>query len=125
MHHLIAFDKIDGIAVPVQQAVEIGYRSQRNLGVILGLFGIKAGEGAAATGDLPFRLRDDYLSAAEYSSDRVLALPVALALPDAGAAAPLCPKCGIPMVERVSKRGPNAGQTFYGCSNYPRCKEMA
>ena len=30
----------------------------------------------------------------------------------------VCPKCGITMVLRESKRG-----KFYGCKNYPRCKE--
>jgi len=31
----------------------------------------------------------------------------------------MCPKCGIPMVIRKSRRG----NKFYGCSNYPRCLE--
>ncbi len=31
---------------------------------------------------------------------------------------PLCPKCGIPLVVRPGRRG-----NFYGCSNYPRCRE--
>lgn len=38
---------------------------------------------------------------------------------------PNCPKCGVPMVERVAKKGQNAGQKFFGCPNYPKCKEMA
>lgn len=33
----------------------------------------------------------------------------------------VCPKCGAHMVERVAKRGANAGKRFYGCSNYPSC----
>lgn len=33
----------------------------------------------------------------------------------------VCPKCGSNMVERVTKRGPNIGNKFYGCSNYPSC----
>lgn len=37
---------------------------------------------------------------------------------------PSCPKCGVPMVARVAKKGTNAGQSFYGCPNYPRCKEI-
>lgn len=37
---------------------------------------------------------------------------------------PVCPKCGISMVERVAKKGPNAGKTFFGCSNYPKCREF-
>ena len=37
---------------------------------------------------------------------------------------PLCPKCGIPMVLRTAKTGQNAGQQFYGCPNFPRCREI-
>jgi len=32
-----------------------------------------------------------------------------------------CPRCGGEIVERIAKRGPNAGQKFYGCSNFPKC----
>ncbi len=37
-------------------------------------------------------------------------------------AAPACPLCAAPMVRRVSKRGPSAGDYFFGCSTYPACK---
>jgi ssDNA-binding Zn-finger/Zn-ribbon topoisomerase 1 len=37
---------------------------------------------------------------------------------------PNCTKCGIPMVVRKAVRGSNAGKTFYGCTNYPQCKEV-
>ena len=40
------------------------------------------------------------------------------------AAAPLCPKCGVPMVLRTSGRGAHVGERFYGCTNYPRCKSI-
>jgi restriction system protein len=33
-----------------------------------------------------------------------------------------CPKCGSDLVERVSKRGENAGNTFMGCSSFPKCR---
>lgn len=36
-----------------------------------------------------------------------------------------CPKCGVPMVKRMAKKGQNAGKAFYGCPNFPRCKEIA
>ena len=36
--------------------------------------------------------------------------------------APTCPKCGALMVQRIAQRGRNAGNTFWGCPNYPRCK---
>lgn len=34
----------------------------------------------------------------------------------------VCPKCGNSLVVRTAKRGVNAGQQFYGCSNYPNCR---
>jgi very-short-patch-repair endonuclease len=37
---------------------------------------------------------------------------------------PLCPKCGIPMVLRTAAQGDHKGHQFYGCQNYPRCREM-
>ncbi|MEA3189229.1 MAG: hypothetical protein QOD99_3059 [Chthoniobacter sp.] len=40
------------------------------------------------------------------------------------ASTPLCPKCGIPMVLRTGQRGANQGKQFYGCQNYPRCREV-
>lgn len=34
----------------------------------------------------------------------------------------VCPLCSSAMVKRVAKRGPNAGEQFYGCSTYPVCR---
>jgi len=34
----------------------------------------------------------------------------------------LCPKCGAELVLRTAQRGPNPGQKFWGCSNFPRCR---
>ncbi|SDK12438.1 DUF2726 domain-containing protein [Natronincola ferrireducens] len=36
---------------------------------------------------------------------------------------PICPKCGIPMVKRTVSKGENKGKEFYGCPNFPRCRE--
>lgn len=33
----------------------------------------------------------------------------------------LCPECGSRMVPRVAKRGRHKGNSFYGCSKFPRC----
>lgn len=35
---------------------------------------------------------------------------------------PRCPKCGAPMVLRTAKRGRNAGKSFLGCRNFPKCR---
>lgn len=37
---------------------------------------------------------------------------------------PTCPKCGTPMVLRTAKKGDQKGQEFWGCKNYPRCREI-
>jgi restriction system protein len=49
------------------------------------------------------------------------ASPEAAATPKP-APTPRCPSCDKPMVERVAKRGPNPGERFWGCSDYPACK---
>jgi ATP-dependent helicase HepA len=34
----------------------------------------------------------------------------------------MCPLCGSPMVMQFASRGRNAGQAFWGCSQFPRCR---
>ena len=41
---------------------------------------------------------------------------------NAGTASPVCPKCGGELIERVATKGQYAGQKFWGCSNFPKCK---
>jgi len=33
-----------------------------------------------------------------------------------------CPKCGSTMKKRTAKKGPSAGNSFWGCSTFPACK---
>ena len=40
-----------------------------------------------------------------------------------GGSVPLCPKCGVEMVKRTATKGERSGQPFYGCKNYPKCRE--
>jgi hypothetical protein len=42
---------------------------------------------------------------------------------DAGSV-PVCDKCGVPMLLRTAARGDRAGNRFWGCVNYPRCREI-
>ncbi|PMH44641.1 hypothetical protein BCU68_12395 [Vibrio sp. 10N.286.49.B3] len=34
----------------------------------------------------------------------------------------VCPRCNASLVKRVAKSGPNKGNSFLGCANYPKCK---
>lgn len=52
------------------------------------------------------------------------AAPLATALPSGNATSPLCPSCGSPMALRTAKRGDNAGNAFWGCTTYPKCRGM-
>jgi hypothetical protein len=52
---------------------------------------------------------------------------VTAAGPDQGPAEsspPKCPTCGMAMVLRTAGRGPNAGKRFWGCSGFPKCREI-
>lgn len=44
------------------------------------------------------------------------------AVPEAAPQITTCPSCAASMVLRSAKRGNNAGKSFWGCTNYPRCK---
>jgi restriction system protein len=44
---------------------------------------------------------------------------------ESAAAAPSCPKCGARMIQRVARQGRNAGQAFWGCEAFPRCRAIA
>jgi hypothetical protein len=37
---------------------------------------------------------------------------------------PRCPKCGVDMVLRRANKGAHIGEEFYGCINYPKCREV-
>ena len=36
---------------------------------------------------------------------------------------PTCPKCQVEMVKRKALKGKHAGRDFWGCPNYPHCRE--
>jgi restriction system protein len=38
------------------------------------------------------------------------------------AARPSCPVCSSPMVRRVARRGSSAGDDFWGCQGFPKCR---
>lgn len=48
--------------------------------------------------------------------------PVAAAKSPQGA--PKCTACGADMVRRKASKGTNAGNEFWGCSNYPKCRQV-
>ena len=50
--------------------------------------------------------------------------PVLFETEDAKTESQACPKCGEPMVLRKAKSGTNAGQEFWGCSAFPKCRTV-
>jgi len=55
------------------------------------------------------------------SMKEIIANKEALQSPDSKS----CPKCGSVMVLRTSKKGPQAGNQFWGCSAFPKCRAIA
>lgn len=39
-------------------------------------------------------------------------------------AQPVSPNCGVPMLQRTASKGANRGKQFWGCPNYPKCREV-
>jgi restriction system protein len=35
---------------------------------------------------------------------------------------PTCPLCHSSMIKRIARKGTNAGNSFWGCSTYPKCR---
>jgi hypothetical protein len=66
-----------------------------------------------------------------YSGD-VLARMIQRALPPSGPSpqrlidhySPICPDCGITMVLRFYRAGTRAGKRYYGCLNFPKCRQI-
>ena len=54
-------------------------------------------------------------------SSSARAAPVAVEAP-AALKAISCPICSGAMVQRMAKRGDNAGKAFWGCTGYPSCR---
>lgn len=42
--------------------------------------------------------------------------------PESKLSPPNCPKCGEAMILRTAKKGTQAGQKFWGCSQFPKCR---
>lgn len=34
----------------------------------------------------------------------------------------ICARCGAELVLRIAKKGEHAGEQFYGCSRFPKCR---
>ena len=41
---------------------------------------------------------------------------------DGSDGSPACPRCGVGMVRRTARRGPNRGKQFWGCPKFPNCR---
>lgn len=108
--------------------------------VVRSLYGVMAARGAAggfvvttghftedarafAEGQNIQLIEGEQLLAMIQGAKAAAAKPAASATPaPKTASSPACPRCGSPMVRRVAKQGANAGQPFWGCTAYPKCR---
>ncbi|MFI8555006.1 NERD domain-containing protein [Psychrobacter sp. NPDC077938] len=63
----------------------------------------------------PFEVMEPELAASSSATDEVIDHTANLVQ------IPTCPKCNGEMIKRVAKKGLNQGQTFFGCSQFPKC----
>ena len=56
------------------------------------------------------------------AGESIAAMPDVPAAPEPAPEVGKCPKCGGNLILRTASRGANAGRSFYGCSNYPKCR---
>lgn len=61
---------------------------------------------------------------AQVEAKLAVAEPAETPQPSAESAVPACPKCSAPMARRQAKAGANAGQEFWGCSAFPKCRTI-
>lgn len=58
------------------------------------------------------------------ASDSLPELPDPPSNAPSPASVPICPDCGLEMVLRVATRGKHKGRKFYGCVDYPMCRQV-
>ncbi|MFK3917920.1 NERD domain-containing protein [Psychrobacter sp. NPDC078501] len=63
----------------------------------------------------PFEVMEPELAASSSATDEVIDHTADLIQ------TPTCPRCNGEMIKRVAKKGLNQGQTFFGCSQFPKC----
>ncbi len=62
-----------------------------------------------------------HLSVAGPAATESTPLPAEAA--DAQEGIPACPKCGVSIALRTASKGEQSGRQFYGCQNFPKCRE--
>lgn len=94
------------------------------------------GSNAVSVGSLqffsPMRLPPEFAARRQYEL-REVAERIASVLSQAatsravvvqGSDIPNYPTCDSPMILRTASTGPKKGSSFFGCSNYPKCREI-
>jgi restriction system protein len=77
-----------------------------------------------ATGK-PIRLIDGHELLSMFGAMNPIAPAVeSFTTPKPPTSTPLCPRCAVPMQRRIAKHGPHAGKPFWGCPNYPDCRQI-
>ncbi|RII28692.1 MAG: hypothetical protein CXR31_02080 [Geobacter sp.] len=76
-----------------------------------------------------FKLADEFSEQIPVKKDHPSTQPPPLTVADQNLTqpeeiVPTCPKCAASMVKRQAKNGPHAGNFFWACSTYPKCRQV-
>lgn len=81
---------------------------------------------AAHIADINAKLQEADIDVFSPNNNRTDACPIektsAIPAPQINDNSTVCPRCGGKLVLRTAKQGNNVGNSFYGCSNYPKCR---
>jgi hypothetical protein len=89
------------------------------MGATVGIFIVPASFAVGAVISLANRRKQKRVAAHATGS---LASPSTLSMSLSSSVVPACPTCSKQMIQRTARKGPNAGQSFWGCPSYPTCK---
>jgi restriction system protein len=118
--------------VEARTAALISFLPRGGVATVRELYGVMAARGAA--GGIVVRAGDFTHDALEFASGRNIELLNGRVLSDIlrpsvglnGEAArvdgPRCPNCGSRMMKCTARKGPTAGQSFWGCETYTGCR---
>ncbi len=123
--------KVQAVGAPVVREIFGLVAHHQASGAIVVTTGRFTREAEAFAGGKPIKLLDGpalllLVKAVQINQRPANPLPAPTDLPPAipagSASAPTCPNCGKTMVERVARKGSNAGNSFWGCPSYPQCR---
>lgn len=90
--------------------------------ILVGLTNVSEAQKQVHIDNIKNKIEKSAPSAPIIKEESVAAEVLPAEAPQSTSEMPICPRCGSPLVLRTAKKGANAGNRFYGCSSFPKCR---